>query len=311
MPWQGSTFARLYSWAADKANGINITASRMDGEANDFAQGIAQTLRRDGGNAATAPLDAGGFRVRNVGAPTTAGDAVALGADGRLPALDASNLLQVTPADASVVFAKLAAGLVATQALAQEGLSNETLMTPLRVAQRIDVKTANQTQAEAGSDVTLLMTALRVAQYVTARLASAGQAAAGTDNTTLMTALRTFQAISASPLPAGFTSSEIAVPSTGSATTPAAHGLGGTPRAFACWLLCKSTDEGWQAGDMVPASMTNGLNGSGRGIAPWASASNVGAVVASGGALSLPNKSTGSVSSITTSSWRLVFQAWR
>ncbi|MBM7047584.1 hypothetical protein [Rhizobium lusitanum] len=56
---------------------------------------------------------------------------------------------------------------------------------------------ASQSVAEAGVSNTTYMSPLRTAQQVTARLASSGQAQAGTDNSALMTPLRTAQAIQA------------------------------------------------------------------------------------------------------------------
>lgn len=54
---------------------------------------------------------------------------------------------------------------------------------------------ASQAQAEAGTNNTTLMTPLRVQQAILADIASQAQAEAGTDNTALMTPLRNFQAV--------------------------------------------------------------------------------------------------------------------
>ncbi len=69
MPWNGSgTFARNYSWVTDDANGINITASRMDADTNDIVNnGLGNCLTRDGQGIATAVLPMGGFRHTGVG----------------------------------------------------------------------------------------------------------------------------------------------------------------------------------------------------------------------------------------------------
>jgi len=50
MPFNGSgVFVRLYSWVADAAAGIDITASRMDNDTNDItANGLGLCLTRDG-----------------------------------------------------------------------------------------------------------------------------------------------------------------------------------------------------------------------------------------------------------------------
>jgi microcystin-dependent protein len=62
--WNGSgTFNRLYSWLADAAAGIDITASRMDDDTNAItAQGFANCLTRDGQGSATALLPMNGYR---------------------------------------------------------------------------------------------------------------------------------------------------------------------------------------------------------------------------------------------------------
>ena len=100
-----------------------------------------------------------------------------------------------TPSDATVTFAKLASGAVASQAEAEAGTASDKLMTPERTEQFIDNRIATQAQAEAGSNNTELMTPLRAEQFTDNRLASQAQAEAGTNNTELMTPLRTAQSI--------------------------------------------------------------------------------------------------------------------
>lgn len=69
MGWNGSGgFSRLYSWVADKAAGLNITASRMDADSNDIAtNGFGNCLTRDGQGQPTATLPMAGFRHTGVG----------------------------------------------------------------------------------------------------------------------------------------------------------------------------------------------------------------------------------------------------
>lgn len=58
MAFDGNgTFVRLYSWVADKINGIPITASRVDGEDTGFAAGLSLCLTRDGQGQVTADFD--------------------------------------------------------------------------------------------------------------------------------------------------------------------------------------------------------------------------------------------------------------
>lgn len=67
MPWSGSgSFTRSYNWVNDRDAAINITASRMDGEDDNFATGINACLTKSGENAATANLPMGGFKHTNV-----------------------------------------------------------------------------------------------------------------------------------------------------------------------------------------------------------------------------------------------------
>lgn len=68
MPWNGSgTFVRNYSWVQDDANGIDITASRMDNDTNDIVNnGFGNCITRDGQGVPTANLPMAGFRHTGV-----------------------------------------------------------------------------------------------------------------------------------------------------------------------------------------------------------------------------------------------------
>lgn len=46
MPFSGNTFARLYSWVTDAANGVKIRADRMDAEFNGIATALTQSITR-------------------------------------------------------------------------------------------------------------------------------------------------------------------------------------------------------------------------------------------------------------------------
>lgn len=57
MPFNGTgTFNRPYNWVNDKNNGINITASRMDGDSDGFATGLSTCITKDGQQTATARI---------------------------------------------------------------------------------------------------------------------------------------------------------------------------------------------------------------------------------------------------------------
>lgn len=50
------TYNRFYNWQNDKANGIDITASRFDTEDNGFATGLSTTITKDGQQTTTARI---------------------------------------------------------------------------------------------------------------------------------------------------------------------------------------------------------------------------------------------------------------
>lgn len=76
MPFNGNgVFNRLYSWAQDAANNINILASRMDNETNGIAQGLTNCVTRDGQSPALADLPMGGHKIINLADPAAATDA--------------------------------------------------------------------------------------------------------------------------------------------------------------------------------------------------------------------------------------------
>ena len=67
MPFNSSgVFSRAYSWVADALAGINITASRMDADANDIANGLSQCITSNGTSTVSANIPFGGFRLTEV-----------------------------------------------------------------------------------------------------------------------------------------------------------------------------------------------------------------------------------------------------
>ena len=83
MPWSGGSYTKgnnaTGGWTGDASLGIGIEAGRHDTQDNDFATGINQCLNKDGSNAATGPLNAGGFKLTNVAVGTASTDAITLG----------------------------------------------------------------------------------------------------------------------------------------------------------------------------------------------------------------------------------------
>lgn len=78
MAFDGTgNFNLIYDWPNDKANGIPITASRMQGQEQDMAaNGFGLCLTRDGQGFATANLPMGGFKHTGAAVATAAGQYV-------------------------------------------------------------------------------------------------------------------------------------------------------------------------------------------------------------------------------------------
>ena len=80
MPFSSNgVFTRVYSWAADKLNGIKIRADRMDGEMDNFASGLSACMLRDGTGKPTANIDFNAKKATNLAAGTDPTDAIRKG----------------------------------------------------------------------------------------------------------------------------------------------------------------------------------------------------------------------------------------
>lgn len=75
MPWANGRFSRNQNWTNDAAAGVKILASSHDNEDDNFQLGIDSCLHKGGGNSATSAISMGGFRITNVGNPTSDQDA--------------------------------------------------------------------------------------------------------------------------------------------------------------------------------------------------------------------------------------------
>lgn len=97
MPFdpQGN-FTRVMNWQDDAANSIPIIASRHDDEDDNFAQGLSNTLCRDGRAAMTGNLKMGSFKITGLGNGTNNNDAVTKGQ------LDAQNTSLTTAINTAV-----------------------------------------------------------------------------------------------------------------------------------------------------------------------------------------------------------------
>jgi len=70
MGWSGGTFTRARDWTADAGAALNIEASLMDQEDDNFETGINNCLTKDGQNTPTADLPMGGNVHTGVGNAT-------------------------------------------------------------------------------------------------------------------------------------------------------------------------------------------------------------------------------------------------
>lgn len=73
------TFSFTYNWVNDAANGIPITASRMDGQFNDAVSGFDNVICRDGQSTVTANIPWNNFKITGLGNPSVSGDALTYG----------------------------------------------------------------------------------------------------------------------------------------------------------------------------------------------------------------------------------------
>lgn len=80
MAFNGSgTFTRIYNWVVDKANGIDITASRMDTEFDGIANGLSTCITKDGQTTLTANIPFGNYKITGLGNGTARSDAINVG----------------------------------------------------------------------------------------------------------------------------------------------------------------------------------------------------------------------------------------
>ena len=80
MAFNGSgTFTRIYNWVVDKANGINITASRMDTEFDGIATGLSTCITKDGQTTITANIPFANYKITGLGNGTARSDAINVG----------------------------------------------------------------------------------------------------------------------------------------------------------------------------------------------------------------------------------------
>lgn len=80
MPFNGSgVFTRAYNWVNDAALSINITASRVDADSNDIANGLSNCITRDGQGVPSATISWNSQRLTDLATAVQPNDAISLG----------------------------------------------------------------------------------------------------------------------------------------------------------------------------------------------------------------------------------------
>jgi hypothetical protein len=80
MAFNGSgTFNRIYDWTTDEGNGINIEASRMDGEDDGFATGLSTCITKDGQTTVTANIPMNSKKITGLTVGSARTDSISLG----------------------------------------------------------------------------------------------------------------------------------------------------------------------------------------------------------------------------------------
>lgn len=70
------TFERLHNWEEDRLNGIEIVTDHHDAEDDNFAEGLSQTLLKDGRAPMEGALNMGGFAITGLSNGVNKQDAV-------------------------------------------------------------------------------------------------------------------------------------------------------------------------------------------------------------------------------------------
>lgn len=73
------TFERLHNWEEDRLNGIEIVTDHHDAEDDNFADGLSQTLLKDGRAPMEGNLNMGGFAITGLARGVNEQDAVTKG----------------------------------------------------------------------------------------------------------------------------------------------------------------------------------------------------------------------------------------
>lgn len=186
---------------------------------------------------------------------------------------------------------------IASQAQAQAGTDNTTVMTPLRTNQAIQ---ALGTPLTATGDMLYADTPTTKARL---GIGSARQAL-------LVNAGATAPQWSTLPFTKSYESAPQAIVGGGSITL--AHGLGVQPKLYLVAAKCVTAELGYSVNDEVLINpMLNVVGGSfGRGVVIIPDATNLFVRQGTDGFFNILKKSDGSITAITGANWKLIFRAW-
>jgi len=73
------SFARIYNWVTDAANGVLVRADRMDTEMDGFATGLSNCITKDGQQTPIANIPFGGYKITGLGNGAAPADGVNYG----------------------------------------------------------------------------------------------------------------------------------------------------------------------------------------------------------------------------------------
>jgi hypothetical protein len=344
MPFNGSgTWSRLYSWVADAAANIDITASRMDADANDMASnGFDNCLTRDGQGQPNTTIPWNGQGINNIATITfAAGGSMAVASGSYTITGVTLNGTTVLSGPITATGQTITGGTFAGPALSGPTLSGTvtggTFSGGTWNGNAVGVGYGGTGLAAGTSGGVLAFTATGVlassaALTLNKPVIGGGAGAAPTvgatsgNTTTFATssgALTSTHGVKidasgnfidsgaawAQPFTKVSTSSGQAIPAAGSLLT-VAHSLGSQPTVVSMKLTCVTGDNGYTAGQVVDCGTTFAVvAGANNGLQCFTDTSNVYVVQGSGGVLTILGPGGGN-GTLTQANWNILIVAW-
>lgn len=186
---------------------------------------------------------------------------------------------------------------IASQAQAQAGTDNTTVMTPLRTNQAIQVLGIPSSLGVAQGDI-LYATAANTWVRLPKGMAS---------QVLQMNAGATAPQWSTVPFTKSFQSAQQTITNGGALTL--AHGLGTTPKLYLAYLQCTTADVGYSVGDETMLNPTSNEAGSNRGLSLVPDGTNINVRFGAGG-FQMTRKDTGGFYNVNNSNWKFIVRAW-